>query len=126
MADMLEQASDWLDAMRSKNLSRPVLYCRGSDAVEVGATVGRTIFEIDNGYGAIERFESRDFLVPVQTLVLNGVQVEPKPGDFFREAVGAKVLVYEVMAPGKEDCWRFSDRFRKVFRIHTKLVGTEG
>ncbi|MBI5725209.1 MAG: hypothetical protein HZA50_14715 [Planctomycetes bacterium] len=126
MADMLEQATDWLDAMRSKNLSRPVLYCRGGDSVEVAATVGKTVFEIDSGYGAIERFESRDCLVSVQALVLNGVQVEPRPGDFFREAVGAKVLVYEVMAPGKEECWRFSDPYRKTFRIHTKLVDQQG
>ncbi|MBI5725253.1 MAG: hypothetical protein HZA50_14940 [Planctomycetes bacterium] len=126
MADMLEQASDWLDAMRLEHLSHPVLYCRGGDSLEIAATVGQTLFEIDNGFGVIERVESRDFLVSVSALVLNGVQVEPQPGDIFREASGSKVLVYEVMAPGKEPCWRYSDPYRRVSRIHTKLIGQEG
>jgi hypothetical protein len=42
-----------------------------------------------------------------------------------RETQGAKTFIYEVMAPGKEPAWRWSDVFRKVLRIHTKQVGTE-
>jgi hypothetical protein len=50
---------------------------------------------------------------------------EPQRSDQIRETQGAKTFVYEVMAPGKEPAYRFSDPYRKTYRIHTKLVGTE-
>jgi hypothetical protein len=31
-----------------------------------------------------------------------------------------------VMAPGKEPVWKWTDPFRNMRRIHTKLVATEG
>ena len=35
---------------------------------------------------------------------------------------GDKTFEYEVLAPGKEPCLRYSDPFRKTLRIHTKQV----
>jgi hypothetical protein len=128
MADLLEQAAGWLDGMRQAHLSKPVLYCRADDSVEVPATVGKTVFEVDDGYGAIERFESRDFLIAAAELALDGEQVQPQPGDRINETAGVlgeKTLVYEVMAPGREPCWRWSDPFRRTLRIHTKQIGEE-
>jgi predicted MarR family transcription regulator len=57
--------------------------------------------------------------------VLGGSPTLPERGDLIRETQGAKTFIYEVMAPGKEPPWRWSDVFRKVLRIHTKQVGTE-
>ena len=125
MADMLEQAAGWLDGMRAAHLSRPVQYCRGGDSVQVAASVGKTVFEIDDGYGAVERFESRDFLMLAADLVLGGTETLPHPGDRIKEMAGTKLVVYEVMAPGKEPCWRWSDPYRRTLRVHTKQVGTE-
>jgi len=131
MADLLEEAAGWLDGMRTAHLSRPVVYCRPSAGsgqgaeVEVAATIGKTVFEIDDGSGAVERFESRDFLISAGELVLGGDTTLPQPGDRVKEpagVLGVKVLVYEVMAPGKEPCWRWSDPFRRTLRIHTKQV----
>ena len=122
MADLLEKASDWLGGMRQAHLSRPVTYRRGEDSIEVAATVGKTVFEIDDGYGAIERFESRDFLIAAADLALNGEPVEPQAGDIIAETVGGGTLVYEVLAPGKEPCWRWSDPYRRTLRVHTKQV----
>jgi hypothetical protein len=121
MGDLLGQAAAWLGDMRTAHLSHPVTYCRGSDTVEVAATVGRTVFDIEDGYGAVERFESRDFLISAGELVLGGRPVEPKPGD--RIADSGKT--YEAMAPGKAPCWRWSDPFRRTLRIHTKHVAEE-
>ena len=125
MADLLEQASDWLDGQRVAHLSKPVTYRRGDYSLEVAATVGRTVFEIDDGYGAIERFESRDFLIAAAELAVNGAPFEPQTGDLIAETVGQQTLVYEVLAPGKEPCWRYSDPYRKTLRIHTKQVTCE-
>lgn len=111
--------------MRTAHASRPVVYVRGTDSVEVAATVGRTVFRLDKGYGVIERVEARDYLVSGADLVLGGAVALPKAGDRIRETEGDKTFVYEVMAPGGEPCWRWSDPYRRTLRIHTKHVATE-
>ena len=125
MADLLEQSSVWLDGQRVRHLSRSVTYVRGSDSVELDAAVGKTVFEVDNGTAVLEKFESRDFLVRAGDLVLDGQRALPERGDRVRETVAGTVYVYEVMAPGREPCWRYSDPYRRALRIHTKLVDTE-
>jgi len=118
MGDLLEQASAWLGGMRKQHLSRLVTYSRGADSSQVAATVGRTVFEVDDGYGVVEKWESRDFLITAADLVLGGVAVTPQCGD--RITDGGRV--YEVLAPGKEDVFRLSDPYGVTLRVHTKQV----
>jgi hypothetical protein len=66
------------------------------------------------------------FLIHAADLVLGGSPTLPERGDLIRETQGTKIFIYEVMAPGKEPPWRWSDVYRKLLRIHTKQVGTEG
>ena len=124
MADLLGKAAAWLDDQRVRHLSRPVTYARGEHSVEVQAAVGRTEFEVDNGTGILEKVESRDFLIRTSDLVLGGQNVLPERGDRIRETKDGLTYVYEVMAPGREPCWRYSDPYRRALRIHTKLVDT--
>lgn len=125
MADLLEWASNWLEDKRTEHATRTVTYQRGANTVDVSASIGRTIFEVDNGFGIVERIESRDYLVLSADLVLAGSPTLPERGDRVREAQGTTTFVYEVMAPGKEPHWRYSDPYRKTLRIHTKHVATE-
>lgn len=125
MADLLQQASDWLEEQRTRHASRAVAYVRGVQSVELPATVGKTTFEVDDGYGVLVRHESRDFLVLVADLLLGDVLTEPQRGDRVHETQNGTVYIYEVTAPGKEPCWRYSDAYRKTFRIHTKQIDTE-
>ncbi|MCR4415293.1 MAG: hypothetical protein NUV77_23015 [Thermoguttaceae bacterium] len=125
MADILQRASDWLEDQRTKYATRVVVYQRGDSSVSLPATVGRTTFEVQGELGVVERTESRDFLVRAGDLVLDGAATLPQRGDRVREAAGDKVQVYEVMAPGQEPCWRYSDPYRKTLRIHTKQTDTE-
>lgn len=125
MADILERGSNWLEDQRVAHASRSVEYQRSESSVEVPASIGRTVFEIDGGVGILERTESRDFLVPAVSLVLDGTQTLPERGDRIRETIGTVTFTYEVMAPGKEPPWRYSDAYRRTLRIHTKLTGTE-
>ena len=124
--DVLEQASNWLEDQRTEHASRSVTYERGVDTVDVSASIGRTIFDVDNGFGVVERIESRDFLLLTDDLVLGGGRTLPERGDRVKEVQGDSTFVYEVMAPGKEPHWRYSDPYRKTLRIHTKHVATEG
>ncbi|HHK41649.1 MAG TPA: hypothetical protein ENJ50_04445 [Planctomycetaceae bacterium] len=125
MADLLETGSNWLQDQRTQHMSRTVTYERGIDTVSLSATVGRTVFEIDDGRGVIQRHEARDFLVLADDLVLAGSKTLPQAGDRVRETQGTTVFVYEVMAPGNEPVWRYSDPYRKTLRIHTKHIRTE-
>ena len=125
MADLLEQGSTWLEEQRVQHMSQSVTYHRGVDSVAVQATIGRTVFEVDDGTGILEKIESRDFLIQTTDLVLAGQATLPQRGDRIKETQGDKVYVYEVLAPGKEPHYRFSDPYRKTLRIHTKLVDTE-
>jgi len=125
MIDILENGARWLEDQRLKFMSRKVVYQRGATSVEVNATVGRTVFEVDNGFGVRERFESRDYLFAASELILAGNLALPRRGDQIRETAGTTVFIYEVLAPGKEPEWRYSDAYRVTLRIHTKLIGTE-
>ena len=122
MADLLEQGSAWLDQQRVQHMSKTVSYHRAENSVEVQATIGKWTFEIDDGMGVLEKIESRDFLILTAELVLGGEATLPQRGDRLKETSGDKVYVYEVLAPGKEDCWQYSDLYRKTLRIHTKQV----
>ncbi|HUU82011.1 MAG TPA: hypothetical protein VM243_00785 [Phycisphaerae bacterium] len=123
--DLLKTGSDWLGAQRKAHASSEVRYVRGADPVDVQATVGRTVFEVDTGDGVVERWEARDYLIVAADLILGGEIVTPEVGDQIRETQGDKVYVYEVLAPGAEPCWRYSDPWRATLRVHTKLVDTE-
>ena len=121
MTDLLKTGSDWLADQLKASASQSVLYTRGANSIPVTATIGKTVFETSSDLGIVERWESRDYLIQAADLDLG----EPQRGDQIRETQGATIYKYEVMAPGKEPAFRFSDPYRKTYRIHTKLVGTE-
>jgi hypothetical protein len=122
MKDLLQQASDWLEKKRTQFAARIFLYSRGNQTQNIPATVGKTVFEVEDGHGILLRHESRDFLVLAADLVLGNRKTLPQKGDRIHETQGEAVYVYEVTAPGKEPCWRYSDPYRKTLRIHTKQI----
>ena len=129
MPDMLGQGSAWLEDQRHKHLSRPVVYQRGEESIELAATIGRTEFEQVDQSGLVNKIESRDFLVRRSDLILDGAPSLPKAGDRIREVNSEHVFIYEVMSPlggpsGGEPPFRYSDPDRHTLRIHTKHVGT--
>jgi len=127
VADLLQKASAWLEDQRVRHMTQPVVYQRppSPDTVCVLATIGTTVFQIDDGAGALLRIESRDYLIRAADLVLAGNAILPKRGDRIRETSGNQVIVYEVVGPSDEPCWRWSDAYRQTLRIHTKQVDTE-
>ena len=124
MADLLEQGLGWLDDQRHAHMTRTVTYERGVDSVSLDATIGRTEFEQVEESGIVQKLESRDFLVRAADLVLAAQVTLPRAGDRVRETAGGQTFVYEVMAPGSEPPWRYSDPYRRALRVHTKHVET--
>ncbi len=126
MSDLLEAGMAWLASQLKAHVSRLVVYQRDDAQVAVQATVGRTLLKLDDGEGGVVlQWTDRDFLISAADLVLGGLPTLPQPADRIRETLGAVTRVYEVMAPGDEPPWRYSDPYGKVLRIHTKLVLTE-
>ena len=70
------------------------------------------------------RREVRDYLVATADLILDEQRVLPERGDVIEETDGVAVYRYEVMSLGSEPHWRYSDPYRSLLRIHTKLVAT--
>ena len=125
MTDLLEQGAAWLDEQRHQHLTRTVTYERGASSIEVQATVGQTVFRLNDDFGATIREVSRDYLIRTADLVLDGEPTQPQRGDRIREEVSGFVYVHEVMAPGGEPEWRYSDPQRNTLRIHTKQIDQE-
>ena len=124
MNDLLQTGNAWLQAQRHSHLAHTVTYRRGANSVDLDATVGETTFDVESAHG-IETWEARDFLIRAADLVLEAAATTPARGDRIAQVVGAKTLIFEVMAPGDAPAWRYSDRSRRTFRVHTKLVDTE-
>ena len=125
MTDILENGSNWLLDQLRVNASHEVTYRRVDEALAIQATVGRTVFEQDDGAGVIVRTEVRDYLIDTVDLVLSGKQELPKRGDRIEELQSGQLFIYEVMSIGTEPHWRYSDPYRKTLRIHTKHIATE-
>ena len=124
MSNLLQDGTDWLAGQLQSFASKTVTCARGAQSCTALATIGKTIFKTFDGYGAEIRTESRDFLIPAAAYFPTGVQSEPVRGDQIRETTGATVFIYEVVAPGSEPHFRYSDASRKTLRIHTKLIQT--
>jgi hypothetical protein len=125
VADLLDKGSAWLESQRKKHATRDVTYRRGAEAIVVKATVGRTLFEQDDGVGVVVRMQVRDYLIDAADLVLEGEKSLPAKGDRIEEIDAGQRHTYEVLPLGGEPHWRYSDPYRRTLRIHTKHIATE-
>lgn len=126
MADMLRAGQEWLANQLKAHASSTVVYVRGANQASVSATIGRTLLKLEDGYGGVHmQWTDRDFLIAPTELILAGLPILPERGDIIRETKNGTIYLYEVMAPGSEPPWRWSDPHRQLLRIHTKQIGIE-
>lgn len=117
--DLLRQGSQWLDQMRTAHCSSPVIYRRaGQPDAQVNATFGKTDYEVADESGFTTGGHIWDFLVLADELWL--AFGEPEASD----TIIAEGRRFEVMAHGDDfRGWRWSDPYRRTYRIHTKDIG---
>jgi hypothetical protein len=127
MSNLLQAGQAWLADQLKTHAASTVIYQRGNQQVTVAATIGRTLLKLEDAYGGVHlQWTDRDYLIQAADLVIASVQVLPERGDVIREPTAdGKTYLYEVMAPGSEPHWRWSDVYRKLLRIHTKQIGVE-
>ena len=122
--DLLHKGAKWLEKTRDRYAARKVVYRRGSSSVTVSSTPSRTLYEYDTADGLRTNLRISDELILVDRLMLDGVRVQPQPGDQIIVGGQESGQVYEVMSPNTtEPCWRFADNYEITYRIHTKLLG---
>jgi len=125
MTNLLQSGQEWLANQLKVHASSEVTYQRGVNQVQVQAVIGRTLMKLDDGYGGVHmEWTDRDFLIAPAELILAGLPILPERGDLIRETENGITFLYEVMAPGNEPPWRWSDPHRQLLRIHTKQIGT--
>lgn len=123
MVDLLEAGADWLTDELKDNVSQSVVYRRGANTVTVVATRGQTDHEVRDTDGILQIERSEDFLIKGADLIISGSVVLPERGDQIDFVVGATTYTYEALPFGAtDDHWRWSDRYQKLLRIHTKLI----
>ena len=112
---MIRSAIEHMRGIQMERLAAEVGYTPlGGEARTVRAVVGRTVFRSTDESGIWTRVETRDFIVPKELL-----SSEPHVGD----EIVFLGCTYEVLAPGGEPCWRWSDAFHTAYRIHAKHTG---
>ena len=116
MVNLLKQGSDWLGGVLAEHASGQVTYRRGLTDTAVNAVHGKTDVEIADESGLTIQGAAKDFLILASQL-----PYEPEPGD----VIVADGRQYEVMPLAGDSCWRWSDPYRKTYRIHTKDIGDE-
>lgn len=111
--NMLKKGSAFLNKKMNNSGTESCEYITGNIRRPVRATLGHTHYPAMDNNGMVTEIESRDFIIDISLLV-----GKPKRGDTIRY----NNENYEVMSLPNEDVVRFSDTFKKKYRIHTKLV----
>lgn len=123
---LLNDSGPWLNGMMQAAKANPavtLIYARGAETVDLTglAWVGRmnTVRQVGVAGAAIV-YGDRDYIIPIETLVIGGQRVEPKRGDRIRETVAGVTRVFELVSQAGEPEWRWSDDERTAYRVHTK------
>lgn len=127
MTNMFNIGAKFLNDQMHAKASVSVGYLRaGFDQIDIQARIGRTESDSINNNGLVVQHKSRDFIVQVADLVIDGVLAIPLRNDLVIEDDGLGFnLIYEVVSQNDDAVYSFSDAFRNAFRIHTKLLRKE-
>ena len=68
---MIGSALESLRRIQSDVLSRPIIYRHNGREIHLSAVLGKTVFRSTDEYGTWMRTESRDFIVPPESSILN-------------------------------------------------------
>lgn len=118
--DMLEDGVIFLAEQANLFQAQTIVYKRLAESASIIATVGEMTHVIPDDQGiTLINFKTQDFIIDVSILDIGSGLIIPARRDTI-EWKGKKFLVIEM--PGIA-AYRYSDRYRKRFRIHTKESG---
>lgn len=116
-------AAGALDFALGAAVGQTVVCRRGALAIEIQATPGQTQFQSLDDSGAVEQFQSRDFLLLAADYAFDGKPTLPRRGDTIEEFAGdGASTLHEVMSPDAKSPPYRLDVSKTRLRIHTKQV----
>lgn len=128
--DMLDNAAAWLGQTLATHAGdgsgRTIEIKHGANWITIAATVGNSDLEVIDEHGQLTTIRTRDYLVDSDELVFNDIQFEPDTSMQIRETLVKNSVtrkwLYQVIAPDREQCFRYSDHHRNRMRIHTERI----
>ena len=125
MHNMLDSGLGWITKQLRQNASTPAIYRRGTSAVAVDLTRGRSEYTTHDDMGnLVTKVTDATFICDREKLVLEGKVTDPVEGDRIVIKGGTQTLTYEVMRRGNKKAFSV-DANRKLLRIRTKLILTQ-
>ena len=91
MTDMLQKGQEWLASKLTQHASRQVVYRRGELGATLQATIGKSMYDQDDGEGIVTRSQVRDFLIDTQSLLQSIIGTLPRRGDTIVEIDGSRI-----------------------------------
>ena len=127
MSNMLKIGAKFLNDQRHTHMSEAVRYLRdGFQEVLLQARIGRTETDSIDHDGLVIQHKSRDFIIQVADLIIDGSLTVPMKGDMITESDGAgSNFIYEVLSENGGAVHSPSDAYRNAHRVHTKLLRRE-
>lgn len=117
MANLMDKMLGFVRAQRKNACARQVVYrfAQGGEAVCL-ATIGKSLFRVDDINGITTRTRSLDFIIEADELPR-----EPQRGD----GIIYQDKLFEVNAPDGEPCWHWSGDDCRTYRIHAHSLGED-
>ena len=98
-----------------------ITYTRGGDSGSLSVTVGKTEWPVVDTSGVQVAFETRDYMIAAEDLVVGGDTILPRRDDVIVETVGGRTFTYRVIDGDGIPPYKFSDVDKTALRIHTKI-----
>lgn len=119
-----ERGQAWLNKRFTKYAQKEIVYHRGSLFIPMVAWVGNTMFKILETNNQRMEWGDRDYLIPIEQLVIGGIMSVPQVEDWIEEVFPDPhgTQQFRIAAPESEPVWRYSDNQRTLYRVHTKRV----
>jgi hypothetical protein len=128
MGDLLAVGASWQAGKLKSGVSRLVRITRGSETIEVPATLGETEFQIDEDGGVRIAHSDRTFLITATDYVFGGQVVAPQTGDLITDTVEAPSgeSTFQALHPagGSEQPYKY-DRYGVQLSIYMKRTATD-
>ncbi len=94
MTDMLQKGQEWLASKLTQHASRQVVYRRERARSNLQATIGKSMYDQDDGEGIVTRSQVRDFLIDTYALLSSIIGTLPRRGDTIVEIDGDHHLYF--------------------------------
>ena len=125
MANLLNNAVDFLAEVGESHMSDTVTIRRGLATTPVAAILGATRHEIIDGDGQKSVVLSTDFLIVAADYAFDEEVTLPAVGDEVVATIAGQTKTFEVSRFGGAPHYRPSDPHGVKLRIHTKLIESD-